>query len=114
MSTCPLCRVCPALSLLALVAVPAALLLAAAPIAPQDGGTKKEWGVHDKDRPQPAMVTPAGHGTAPSDAISLFDGKSLDAWTGGAGTAAWEVKKDERGEPYFQVKAGSGNIRTLC
>jgi len=112
MSTCPLCRVCPALSLLALVAVPAALLLAAAPIAPQDGGAKKEWGVHDKERPQPSMVTPAGHGTAPSDAISLFDGKSLDAWTGGSGTAAWEVKKDEQGVPYFQVKAGSGNIRT--
>ncbi|MFM7262080.1 MAG: DUF1080 domain-containing protein [bacterium] len=104
MRNCPLC---PAFTLLALVAVPATLLVAAAPITPQDGGAKKEWGVHDKERPQPAMVTPGGHGTAPSDAVSLFDGKSLDAWTGGA----WEIKSDANG-PYFQVKPGSGNIRT--
>jgi hypothetical protein len=109
MRTCPLC---PALSLVALVALPATFLIAAAPLA-QDGAKatdktdKKEWGVHDKDRPQPAMVAPGGHGKAPSDAIVLFDGKSLDAWTGGQ----WEVKSDANGG-YFQVKPGSGNIRT--
>ncbi|MFZ9881593.1 MAG: 3-keto-disaccharide hydrolase [Phycisphaerales bacterium] len=101
MRICPLCTVVP---VLALVAVPAALLLGAAPVsqdAKQDA--KKEWQVHDKDRPQPTMVTPGGHGSAPSDAVVLFDGKNLDAWTGGQ----WEVK-----DGYFQVKPGSGNIRT--
>ncbi|MFM1868844.1 MAG: hypothetical protein RL591_2252 [Planctomycetota bacterium] len=109
MRTCPLC---PALSLVALVALPATFLIAAAPLAQDaakatDKTDKKEWGVHDKDRPQPAMVAPGGHGKAPSDAIVLFDGKNLDAWTGGQ----WEVKSDANGG-YFQVKPGSGNIRT--
>jgi len=94
------CPLCPVLGVSALAATSIALLAA----APQQA---KEWGVHDKDRPQPAMVTPGGHGKAPSDAVVLFDGKSLDKWTGNGGTAAWEVK-----DGYFQVKAGSGNIRT--
>ena len=85
-----------------LVAIPTALLIAAAPAQDAKTGDKKEWAVHDMSRPQPPMVdTPAHH--APSDAVALFDGKSLDKWTGGQ----WEVK-----DGYFQVKAGSGNIRT--
>ena len=99
---CPLCNVsCSVLGLSALAAT-AVFLLAAAPQQ-----EKKEWGVHDKERPQPAMVEGAGHGSAPSDAIVLFDGKSLDRWTGNNNTASWEVK-----DGYFQVKPGSGNIRT--
>ncbi|MEY4118624.1 MAG: hypothetical protein RLZZ116_1952 [Planctomycetota bacterium] len=99
---CPLCNVsCSVLGLSALAAT-AVFLLAAAPQQ-----EKKEWGVHDKERPQPAMVDGAAHGKAPSDAIVLFDGKSLDKWTGNNNTASWEVK-----DGYFQVKAGSGNIRT--
>jgi hypothetical protein len=99
---CPLCNVsCSVLGLSALAAT-AVFLLAAAPQQ-----EKKEWGVHDKERPQPAMVEGAAHGTAPSDAIVLFDGKSLDKWTGNNNTASWEVK-----DGYFQVKPGSGNIRT--
>jgi hypothetical protein len=96
------CSLCPVLSVAALVAVPVALLIAAGPA--QDA--KKEWAVHDRNRPQPAMVeTPAQK--APSDAVVLFDGKSLEKWTGNNNTAAWEVK-----DGYFQVKPGSGNIRT--
>jgi hypothetical protein len=99
---CPLCNVsCSVLGLSALAAT-AVFLLAAAPQQ-----EKKEWGVHDKERPQPAMVEGAAHGKAPSDAIVLFDGKSLDKWTGNNNTASWEVK-----DGYFQVKPGSGNIRT--
>ncbi len=99
---CPLCNgSCSVLGLSALAAT-AVFLLAAAPQQ-----EKKEWGVHDKERPQPAMVEGAGHGSAPSDAIVLFDGKSLDRWTGNNNTASWEVK-----DGYFQVKPGSGNIRT--
>lgn len=32
---------------------------------------------------EPTIVDPGGPGQAPSDAIILFDGKSLDAWNGG-------------------------------
>jgi len=50
-----------------------------------------KWKVHDADRPAPAMVTPGtAPGAAPSDAVSLFDGKSLDAWQ--ATGAAWTLK----------------------
>lgn len=39
------------------------------------------WKVHDPDRPYPTVVTPAAQpGGAPSDAIVLFGGTSLDAW----------------------------------
>ena len=47
--------------------------------------------------PQPAVVTPGDIKTnsAPSDAIILFDGKNLDAWTNGngSGPAGWTIKK---------------------
>jgi hypothetical protein len=51
------------------------------PIQPWSG-----FHVHDPDRPAPPIVTPAAPGsqdqagTAPSDAIVLFDGTNLDAW----------------------------------
>src|ERR1700760_2169514 len=51
------------------------------PIIP---GTK--WHVHDGERPQPPIVTPGEPstqdkvGTAPSDAVVLFDGKDLSKW----------------------------------
>lgn len=32
---------------------------------------------------EPAVVTPGNNGAPPSDAIVLFDGTNLDAWTGG-------------------------------
>ena len=47
--------------------------------------------------PQPKVVTPGDEKTAsaPDDAIVLFDGKDLSAWTNGDGTAeaGWTVKK---------------------
>jgi hypothetical protein len=43
-----------------------------------------KWRVHDRDRPQPPMVTPGREaGAPPSDAIVLFDGRNLDQWSGG-------------------------------
>lgn len=44
-----------------------------------------KWRVHDADRPEPPVVTPGSAAgmtgdAAPSDAIVLFDGRSLDAW----------------------------------
>ena len=40
-----------------------------------------KWHVHDSGRPAPVSVTPGAiAGAAPSDAIVLFDGRSLTAW----------------------------------
>ncbi|UZK68611.1 DUF1080 domain-containing protein [Sphingomonas sp. S1-29] len=50
-----------------------------------------QWHVHDSERPAPTVVTPApAPGAAPSDAIVLFDGSSLDAWT--AQGTPWKVE----------------------
>lgn len=73
------------------------------PIIP---GTK--WHVHDGERPQPKVVTPGTFstqekvGTAPSDAVVLFDGKDLSKWTNDKGEAAkWKVENG-----YAQIQGG--------
>jgi len=69
--------------------------------------------VHDKNRPQPPIVTPGTEssqeapGLAPSDALVLFDGVDLSPWTGQDGDPQWKVA-----DGYMQVAPGSGNIRT--
>jgi len=66
------------------------------------------WLVHDMNRPVPAVVTPPAAscgdkaGTAPSDAVVLFDGKDV---------SAWESKKNPAGP--FPWKAGNGYIETI-
>ena len=50
---------------------------------------------HDTERPRPAVVTPcqgACSSTAPSDAIVLFDGTSMEAWTSGGGASKWKLE----------------------
>lgn len=50
-----------------------------------------KWKVHDADRPYPTVTTPAAvPGGAPSDAVVLFDGTSLDAWQ--AQATPWALK----------------------
>ena len=73
----------------------------------------QKWRVHDANRPRPKIIqagtasTPSTAGKAPSDAIVLFDGSNLDAWTGKGGKAAhWKVENG-----YAQVERG-GPIRT--
>lgn len=59
--------------------------------------------------PEPRMVTTAPD-KAPSDAIVLFDGRSLDQWVSekdGSSPAEWEVA-----DGAFTVAAGKGGIQT--
>jgi hypothetical protein len=71
------------------------------------------WHVHDGERPQPKVVTPGlpstqdKSGTAPSDAIVLFDGKDLAKWESGGAEAKWKVENG-----YFEVAPGSGTLGT--
>lgn len=60
-----------------------------------------QWDVHQKDRPQPPVVTPGTPstqdkvGTAPSDAIVLFDGTNKDAFHNGkGGELGWKILED--------------------
>lgn len=69
------------------------------------------WAVHDRNRPQPPVVTPGRDAGAPSDAIVLFDGTNLNAWEsvrdGKVGPAGWKVANG-----YMEVVKGKGTIRT--
>jgi hypothetical protein len=88
---------------LAAILVGAALAIAQVPQIP--------WAVHDTDRPQPPVVTPGPAGPPvppPSDAVVLFDGKSLAGWTDAKGQPAkWKVD-----DGYFEVVPKTGDIRT--
>jgi hypothetical protein len=70
-----------------------------------------KWHLHDPDRPQPPVVTPAAtfslNAPAPSDADVLFDGKDLSKWQNAQGqSSAWTVK-----DGYMET-AGREGIRT--
>jgi hypothetical protein len=71
-----------------------------------------KWHVHDPARPRPPVVTPGSvstqdePGKPPSDAIVLFDGTDLSAWSSGGGPAKWTVENG-----YAEVN-GTGEIET--
>jgi hypothetical protein len=99
-------------TLTALLALPLGLLLVPQE-TPPTGYTDtpmlpgQKWRVHDDARPRPRVVTPGEGTAAPSDAIVLFDGSSLDAWSGDGGKAAgWAL------EGGAMVVNGTGAIRT--
>src|SRR5579864_3153667 len=73
-----------------------------------------KWKIHDLNRPNPPVITPGTAstpetaGTAPSDAVVLFDGKDLSRWTDKDGKPAkWKVENG-----YMEVVAKTGNIST--
>ena len=73
-----------------------------------------KWHVHDSERPNPPIITPGTCstqdkvGTAPSDAVVLFDGKDLSHWQSTAKGQAVEPKwKVEDGCMVAEKGAGS-------
>ena len=70
-----------------------------------------DWPVHSMTRPQPPVVDPGpapAPARPPSDAIVLFDGRSLGEWRDaetGAKPARWKVENG-----YMEVVGGAGNI----
>jgi prepilin-type processing-associated H-X9-DG protein len=71
------------------------------------------WPQHSMDRPQPTVVDPGPYrpsGPPPSDAVVLFDGRSLDKWESSdnpPGPAKWIVR-----DGYVEVAAKTGSIVT--
>ena len=81
-----------------------------------------KWRVHDDARPRPEVVTPGKTASeAPSDAIVLFDGKSLDEWVMDKDNAPadWIVKEGVMEVPpkghgvggYIKTKREFGDVQ---
>src|ERR1041384_6281541 len=71
----------------------------------------QQWPVHSLDRPRPPVVDPGPERPPvqpPSDAIVLFDGKSLSQWQSQDGSPAKWVVRDG----YVEVAPGAGPILT--
>jgi hypothetical protein len=58
--------------------------------------------------PEPRKITPVVNNMPPSDAIVLFDGKNMDAWTDLKGNACpWQIS-----ESFLTVVPKRGDIKT--
>ena len=67
-----------------------------------------QYRVHDIARPAPRIITPGTAGSAPSDAIVLFDGTDLSGWQSLDGSdAKWQVEGG-----VLQVTPKTGDIQT--
>ncbi len=92
------------------LALAAAILLVLGASAQEDKPAA-EWQIHDMNRPNPPVITPAPAGPPvlpPLDAVVLFDGKDLSKWTDAKGQPArWKVENG-----YFEVVPKTGDIRT--
>ena len=70
------------------------------------------WPVHDPNRPQPPVVAPGPAGPPvppPADAVTLFAGEDLGAWTDAKGQPArWKVENG-----CFEVVPKTGDVRTV-
>jgi hypothetical protein len=79
------------------------------------GHPDPNWLDHDRNRPQPAVVTPATPSTqaqpgqAPSDAVVLFDGKDISQWSSMDGSPTKWITRNG----YMECVKGSGYVRTL-
>src|SRR5262244_1526415 len=71
-----------------------------------------QWPQHSMDRPKPPVVKPGAFESAPppSDAVVLFDGKSLAKWRSSDsahGPAKWKIV-----DGAMEVIPGAGMIET--
>jgi hypothetical protein len=87
----------------------ALLVVASASVGAQ---VSQQWPQHSMDRPRPPVVKPGAFESAPppSDAIVLFDGKSLAKWQSSDsthGAAKWKVA-----DGYMEIAPGTGGIET--
>jgi hypothetical protein len=87
----------------------ALLIVASASVGAQ---VSQQWPQHSMDRPRPPVVKPGAFESAPppSDAIVLFDGKSLAKWQSSDsthGAAKWKVA-----DGYMEIAPGTGGIET--
>ena len=74
-------------------------------VSPQEEGRPEDTEIWE---PEPAIVTPGEAGGAPSDAIVLFDGTDLSAWSQeDGGAAGWGVEGGA-----MTVVPGAGDIQT--
>jgi hypothetical protein len=88
-------------------------------------GPGGKWHVHDSERPNPPIITPGTcstqdkPGTAPSDAVVLFDGKDLSHWQSTAAVTDvppnWKVEDGcmvaEKGAGSAFTKESFGDIQ---
>lgn len=101
--------------LTALVTRLSPLVALALALLPQEGGAPGysdtpflpggKWRVHDSARPSPEGVHTLPVGAPPSDALVLFDGSGLAAWTSDGEPARWKLHGSE-------LIAGGGNLST--
>jgi hypothetical protein len=76
--------------------------------------TVGDWPIHSTARPQPPVVDPGptrGSVAPPSDAVILFDGRSLGEWRSAdsaRGAARWKLA-----DGYMEVVGGTGGIATV-
>jgi hypothetical protein len=74
-----------------------------------------KWEIHDRNRPNPSVITPAtastqdAPGKPPSDAIVLFDGKDISKWVSkkDGSPAKWTVA-----DGYMEVAPKTGDVQT--
>jgi hypothetical protein len=90
----------------------ASVLLASSMAAQNPQPGINDWPQHSRERPLPQVVMPGAPALPvppPSDAIVLFDGKSLDKWEDGkGGPARWKLVEGGA----MEVAPGTGGIQT--
>lgn len=91
------------------LAVGVALVILAGTTAEAQSTAGRRWKAHDPERPKPVKVAPGAEpGAPPADAVVLFDGRNLDAWTSrNGGPPAWVIR-----DGVMEAVPGVGPVAT--